>query len=364
MTLPLISIFIPYYNDKKTLQQAITSVLNQSYKHFELILFDHASTDGSAQLAHSFSDQRIVHLTGAMNYGAGSGINLWQHLSKMRGEYVKIFCADDVMLPNHLKDLTEKLESSPDLDFVISPRLNYIDSAGRLLSEGNYMIPPHILSSKNLGMALLKSFFNSESFIPWDNGLIRKRALEQLFPKDNSMIYLFDMSFWTGLLIMKAKLGLVDKDITNYRISDNNMLSIQYNKLHQACFFEHLSFLRLFCHIKNVSLAKELCEHVPMDIKAKISDDDQTLVPFLIALEYANNKKGPYRRSPIMNLLYPIVSYEIIYPMLQQDDTRELLQKKFNFTIKEFRELYTSSAYRPFFYKETKFRRLLNKLHI
>lgn len=69
----LVSIFVPYYNDCAFLRDCIDSILNQSYKNFELILLDHASTDGSSQIAKAYTDGRIKHISLQKNLGAGGG---------------------------------------------------------------------------------------------------------------------------------------------------------------------------------------------------------------------------------------------------------------------------------------------------
>ena len=97
---PLVSIFLPYYNDKKFIKDAIEGVLNQTYQNWELFLFNHASTDGSRKIAHDFNDFRIKHIDANENLGAGSGLNSYNCLNLMNGKYIKFFCADDVMLSN------------------------------------------------------------------------------------------------------------------------------------------------------------------------------------------------------------------------------------------------------------------------
>ena len=83
---PLVSIFLPYYNDQKFLKKTIESILSQSYQNLELILFNHASTDTSRVIAHSFDDPRIIHLDAKENLGAGSGYNLEISLPQIKGK--------------------------------------------------------------------------------------------------------------------------------------------------------------------------------------------------------------------------------------------------------------------------------------
>lgn len=361
---PCISIFLPYYNDEKFIRFSIESILEQTYSDFQLICFNHASTDRSEQIVKSYKDSRIIHTGIPINYGAGAGITFWQTLPLMQGKFVKVFCADDMMLPNHLEDLVQAFEHNSSLDFVVSPKIAYIDSNNLFLRSSHYTLDKKVINAKNPSFCLLEQFFNSISPIAWGNGLVKKEALTSL-PKDNSMIYLFDMSFWVNLLISGKKVGFVDRDISLYRKSEQNILAENKDKIMQACFFEHLAYLRLFFHIKNVSLAKQLCTHVSDNIKNKIDESDVSLIPFLFALEYGHRSLASiYPKIPAMNLAYPIVMYEEIYSMLQNTEKRRQLQEKVGFSIKEFRELYLSLLHRNIFKKEKSLTRFIKKLDL
>ncbi len=97
---PLVSVMIPYYNDEKFLNQSIDSVLAQSYDNLELILINHTCTDRSREIAHSYSDARIRHIDLEKNMGAGGSIIFQEFFIHAKGEYVKMFCADDILVPN------------------------------------------------------------------------------------------------------------------------------------------------------------------------------------------------------------------------------------------------------------------------
>ena len=64
LTAPIVSVFLPYYNDAEYLPIAIESVLNQTYQNFELILCNHATTDNCREIAHSYKDSRIAEVDG------------------------------------------------------------------------------------------------------------------------------------------------------------------------------------------------------------------------------------------------------------------------------------------------------------
>jgi len=58
----LISVLMPVYNGQQYLTEAIESILNQTYEHFELLLLDDGSSDNSAEIIKGFNDSRIVYI--------------------------------------------------------------------------------------------------------------------------------------------------------------------------------------------------------------------------------------------------------------------------------------------------------------
>jgi glycosyltransferase involved in cell wall biosynthesis len=75
MNEPLVSVGLQFYNNESTLRYAIQSILNQTYQNWELILHNDGSTDGSYEIARSFSDQHIRLFTDAVNKGRPERLN-------------------------------------------------------------------------------------------------------------------------------------------------------------------------------------------------------------------------------------------------------------------------------------------------
>ena len=59
---PLVSVILPLFNGERFLEDAVNSVRNQTYLHWELIAVDDGSADGSASLAEAFPDVRLIRL--------------------------------------------------------------------------------------------------------------------------------------------------------------------------------------------------------------------------------------------------------------------------------------------------------------
>lgn len=110
MRKPLISVIMALFNEEQYIKNTVESILNQTYKNFELIIVDDYSTDRSVEICKSFRDQRIrvYSKTNEPRYAASSR-NIAIDMAK--GEYVIIHDADDCSDPTRFeKQLTKALE--------------------------------------------------------------------------------------------------------------------------------------------------------------------------------------------------------------------------------------------------------------
>lgn len=94
---PFFSIVMPVYNARKYLAAAVGSILNQSYRDFELILVDDCSTDGSDEICRKMADEdgRIVYERMPQNGGASAARN--RTLKLARGQYIGFVDSDDTI---------------------------------------------------------------------------------------------------------------------------------------------------------------------------------------------------------------------------------------------------------------------------
>src|ERR1035437_9636183 len=113
MTSPVISVLMPVYNAEPYLKEAIESVLNQSFRDFELLLIDDASTDKSVEIIKSYHDNRIVLLQKPINSGYNDSLNMAIPFAK--GEYIARMDADDLSLDNRFLKQYNYMEQHPDI---------------------------------------------------------------------------------------------------------------------------------------------------------------------------------------------------------------------------------------------------------
>jgi len=113
-----ISVGIPIYNAENYLEEAIKSVLAQTYKYWELILIDDGSNDKSLEIAKKFEriDNRIRVISDGFNKKLPSRLN--QIIDESKYQYIARMDADDIIHPERLEIQIKFLENNPDYDLV------------------------------------------------------------------------------------------------------------------------------------------------------------------------------------------------------------------------------------------------------
>jgi glycosyltransferase involved in cell wall biosynthesis len=149
---PRVSVIIPTYNRAHLIRRAVQSVLNQTYKDFELIVVDDASTDNTEEVLKGFNDDRLMYIRLSKNSGSSAGPRNTA-IKIARGEYIAFQDSDDEWLP-------EKLEKQMKIfsNAMHEVGIVYTDM-WRIRENGK------------------KEYFNSPRIMP-EEGIIYKEALD------------------------------------------------------------------------------------------------------------------------------------------------------------------------------------------
>ena len=128
--LPSVSVCIPVYRGEQFLAETIRSVLDQTYRDFELVILDNASPDDTGRIARSFGDHRIRIETNATTLPQPEN---WREAVRLcRGPLIKLVCADDLLHPRCLEYQVGPMEADPGLA-VVAARRHMIDERSRVL---------------------------------------------------------------------------------------------------------------------------------------------------------------------------------------------------------------------------------------
>lgn len=127
MNNPKISVLMPVYNAEKFLREAIDSILNQTFRDFEFLIINDASTDNSKKFILSYKDPRIKYFENNKNLGVARTLNRGLRLAK--GEYIARMDADDICFPDRLKLQYDKIITDKNL-VIISSHFDWINEKG------------------------------------------------------------------------------------------------------------------------------------------------------------------------------------------------------------------------------------------
>jgi len=166
-SVPTVSVIMNCYNGEKYLKEAIDSVYAQTYQNWEIIFWDNASTDSSAEIARSYDDklkyfrgENTVIIYAARNYA----------LKETRGEYIAILDCDDLWLPTKLEEQVPLLEKDEKVGLVYSDAFLF-NERGKEKRQFGITKP----SRGNVFSELLCSnFINTQTVV------IRKKAFDSL----------------------------------------------------------------------------------------------------------------------------------------------------------------------------------------
>lgn len=124
-----ISVLMGIYNCENTLEQAVDSIINQTYTNWELIMCDDGSTDYTYQVAESLAkqDPRIILLKNKSNQGLNITLN--RCLSIATGDYIARMDGDDDCLPNRFEKEIVFLQSQDEYQ-IVSSAMVFFDKTG------------------------------------------------------------------------------------------------------------------------------------------------------------------------------------------------------------------------------------------
>lgn len=115
---PKVSVLMPAYNAEKYIAEAIESILSQTFKDFEFIIIDDASTDETWDIIQKYSklDNRIKSYQNESNFKLSKTLNRGIDLAD--GKYIARMDADDISMPGRLKTQFDYMEQHPDVGII------------------------------------------------------------------------------------------------------------------------------------------------------------------------------------------------------------------------------------------------------
>lgn len=203
----LVSVIMAAYNAEKTIEQSISSVLNQTYPDVELLVVDDYSQDRTVKLVENIMarDNRVRLIYNKEN--SGVSYTRKHGLEEAKGAWIAILDSDDIWAPEKLeKQIILQKKMNADLLFTGSA---FMDSDGQPIDW--YLHAPSEVTYRHL----LKQNVLSNS-----SSLVRKELYEKHYAVGDGMHE--DFAVWLGILKEGKKAYGVDEPLLTYRIAKSS----------------------------------------------------------------------------------------------------------------------------------------------
>ena len=141
-----VTVFMPVYNSEKYLNQAIESILNQTYTDFEFLIINDGSTDKSDDIIKKYLyDKRIRYVQNDGNKGLPYTRNRGLELCK--GEYLALMDSDDIAINTRLEEQVKFLDANKDVDVIGADYYHFENNrlARRVSIYGTERIKIHLM---------------------------------------------------------------------------------------------------------------------------------------------------------------------------------------------------------------------------
>ena len=212
---------MPVYNGEKYLKKAIESILNQTFRDFELIIINDGSTDKSISIINSYRDERIILLRNNKNSGVVIALN--KGLEYARGKFIARLDCDDLCAPSRFKQQFNFLNNYKNICACGS-------WAKAIDAKGNFLF-----NMKSPTGYILKYNYWKPSPIISSTFMIRKSLLDNIRFEDSGInvegVIAEDYDFWMRIIKSKKIIYNMKDFLISYRIHSGSVTQVKKNQI-------------------------------------------------------------------------------------------------------------------------------------
>ena len=219
--LPLVSVVVSCYNHELYIKESILSVLNQTYKNIELIVFDDGSVDNSASIIEALSKEHGFFFQRQKNIGFTPTLN--KAIKLCKGKYIAFLGSDDLFFEDMIEKQIKFLEDRNDFA-VCGGNMVFIDGDGRLLSKQK--------KKPYSEVDFFTIFNNRKAGPPASSAMIRLDVLREVGGYDPN-IGLEDLYIWMKITHHGYRLAILENNLIYYRKHESNT-SKQYKFMSES----------------------------------------------------------------------------------------------------------------------------------
>ena len=263
---PLVSVIINCHNGEEFLDNCIISVLNQTYKNWEIIFFDNNSSDKSSKQIKSYKDQRIKYFKSKKTYTLYKARNL--AVSKSDAEFITFLDVDDWWVKTKLEEQINFFLSNPSLDIIYSNLYLFFQ---KNLSKKIFIKK---IKNNNITQNLVNKFE-----MPILTSMIKREFFKKV-KFNNNFTIIGDLDFFIRASTM-GKIKGIKKPLAYYRYHENNLskkkinlqikeLKLLISKVRNKQEFKGINFKNIFILIHSLQIQKNIMQGRKIDAFRKI----------------------------------------------------------------------------------------------
>jgi glycosyltransferase involved in cell wall biosynthesis len=220
MSPPVVSVCIPVLNGGRFVAAAVMSCLAQSFREFEVVVFDNGSTDGTAEIVGQINDPRVRLFSSDVTVPIEQS---WNSVVKAsQGEFVKLLCADDILAPTCLERQLAELRAPANARavFAFSPRRIIASNGNTLLRGRPYQQRNGIVSSGQATENVIRmgrNIFGEPLAV-----LFRRAAYSEAGGFRGERPYCIDLDLWCRMLEFGDAV-FVREEAGAFRVSEDSL---------------------------------------------------------------------------------------------------------------------------------------------
>jgi len=221
----LVSVILPVYNGEKFLKKSIDSVLDQSYKNFELIIINDGSTDKSDLIINKYLPNDKIKYFSRNNKGLVATLN--EAIQRSSGQFIARMDQDDICYPSRIQK---------QLDFLIKNNIDVCGTSYKIIDENENVLK--VINSFNEYFEVIISAM----LVPFAHPSVMFRNIFQrkdLSYGSGEITFAEDYDLWIKMVKKDVSFGNLKEILLKYRVFGNSLSSITkvniFSEVYNSC---------------------------------------------------------------------------------------------------------------------------------
>jgi glycosyltransferase involved in cell wall biosynthesis len=313
--MPRVSVIIPAYNHEKYVAETLQSVFAQTYRDYELLIIDDASTDQTVNVIKQFYEPRMKLFCLNKNQGGTGPLNYC--VKQAQGEFIAIVNSDDAWFEHKLEKQVLFLDAHPETGAVFTyPQ--YINENSEYLPDGTPATSRVFLQPNRTRFEWLRHFFFFGNCLCHPTVLIRKKCYEEIGLYDERLFQTPDFDMWVRLC-MKYEIHILQEKLIKFRIRDNgeNVSAPTPAKISRT----EVEFIQLLDNYLRPEIHNSLFKIFGQELQNVPPPPQWDIFLFYIAILATQARQPAHWHFGLF----------ILYRIMKNETTKQFLAKHYNF---------------------------------